>query len=95
MVHFICRARLYIIAILYTIPSTISLQRVLTRTILRSTMQTSIMTNDKVNMKPSVCIIGGGNAAHALAALLPFQARLKMRWNGSTLVNAGWLYCVR
>jgi len=31
------------------------------------------MTNDNDNKKPSVCIIGGGNAAHALAALLPFQ----------------------
>lgn len=26
-----------------------------------------------INPKPSVCIIGGGNAAHALAALLPHQ----------------------
>ena len=34
----------------------------------------NIMANANANgKKPSVCIIGGGNAAHALAALLPFQ----------------------
>lgn len=35
------------------------------------TFQSGVTTETK--KKESVCIIGGGNAAHALAALLPFQ----------------------